>query len=90
MLRITRAEDRGTSVIRVRAEGRVISDWVAVLERECQMALAQAQRVEIDLSGVTFIDGRGVEMLRRLRAGRLGIVNCSPFLEDLLSGGGDR
>ena len=90
MLRITRAEDRETSVIRVRAEGRVVSDWVEVLERECQMSLEQAQWVEIDLSGVTFIDGRGVEMLRRLRTGRVGIVNCSPVLEDLLSGGGDR
>ncbi len=90
MLRITRAEERETSVIRVRAEGRVVSDWVEVLERECQMSLEQAQWVEIDLSGVTFIDGRGVEMLRRLRTGRFGIVNCSPFLEDLLSGRGDR
>lgn len=90
MLRITRAEDREASVIRVRAEGRVVSDWVEVLERECQMSLEQAQRVEIDLAGVTFIDGRGVAMLRRLRTGRVGIVNCSPFLDDLLKGGGDR
>ncbi len=89
MLRITRAEGREASVITVRAEGRIVSDWVEVLERECAMSLEQAQRVEIDLSGVTFIDGRGIEVLRRLRAGRLGIVNCSPFLEDLLRCGGD-
>ncbi len=39
--------------------------------------------------GVTFIDGRGVDMLRRIGAGRLRVVNCSGFVEHVLYGTGE-
>lgn len=89
-MRITRTEDREASVITLKLEGRIVSEWVGVLERECRTALQEAQRVQADLSGVTFIDGRGVETLRGIRSERLLIVNCSAFLDDLLRCGGHR
>lgn len=86
MLRVTRIVDRGSGVVTLRVERRIVSDWVDVLERECWLALQEAPAVRVDLGGVTFIDGRGVGMFRRLRAARLEVVNCSAVLQDLLAG----
>lgn len=89
-MRITRTEDREAGVITLKFEGRIVSEWVGVLERECRTALQEVHRVQADLSGVTFIDGRGVQTLRLMRNERLQIVNCSAFLDDLLRCGGNR
>ena len=70
-------------------EGRLVAEAVGVLERECRRSLEEAPKVRLDFSGVTFIDGRGVEMLRRIGARRLQVVNCSAFVEHLLYGAGD-
>jgi len=47
------------------------------------------QQVLLDVSGVTFIDGRGVAMLKRMTSTKLQIINCAALLEDLLKGGGE-
>lgn len=90
VLRIARIDDSGSGVITLKVEGRLVADSVGVVEQECRRTLQEASRVRLDFSEVTFIDGRGLGMLRRLRTPRLEIVNCSPFIEDLLSGAEDR
>ena len=40
--------------------------------------------VRLDLSAVTFVDGRGVAALRHLGANDLEIVNCPEFIGELL------
>jgi anti-anti-sigma regulatory factor len=89
-LRITRIEDTGPDAITLRVEGRVVAEAVSVLERECWRSLEEAPKVRVDFSGVTFIDGRGVDMLKRISAERLRVVNCSVFVDHLLYGTGDR
>lgn len=86
MLRITKVVESLTQVT-LKLEGRIVSDWVSLLERECQTLLHEKQRVRLDFSEVTFIDGRGVEMLKRIAAENLQILNCSAFIEDLFKGG---
>ncbi len=88
MLRITKVAETPSQVT-LKLEGRIVSDWVAVLERECLRFLQEKQKVLLDFSGVTFIDGRGVEMLKRITSENLKILNCSPLLADLLQGGGE-
>ena len=69
--------------------GRVVSEWVTVLERECWQALRDTPRVQLDLGAVTFIDAPGVAVLRSLVTEGIAIVNCREFIDALLKGDGD-
>ena len=70
-------------------EGRIVSEWVAVLEQECGQALRETQRVQLDLAAVTFIDARGVKVLRRIATDGVVIVNCREFIDALLKSDGE-
>ena len=83
VLRISRAAE-SPSLATLRVEGRVVAEWVLVLERECRLALQENGHVRLDLSAVTFVDGRGVAALRRLGAKDLEIINCPEFIGELL------
>ena len=83
MLRISRAAAT-PSLTTLRVEGRIVAEWVPVLERECWLALQENRHVRVDLSAVTFVDGRGVAALRRLGANALEIINCPEFIGALL------
>jgi len=83
VLRISRAAAT-PSVSTLRVEGRVVAEWVPVLERECWLALQENGHVQLDLSAVTFVDGRGVAALRRLGADAVEIINCPDFIGELL------
>jgi anti-anti-sigma regulatory factor len=89
-LRITRVEDSGAGLVTLRVEGRVVAEAVGVLERECRRSIEGLSRVRVDFAGVSFIDGRGVDMLRRISGEWLRVVNCSVFVEHLLYGAGNR
>ena len=69
-------------------EGRIISDWIPLLESECLRWSESKDCLILDFSGVTYIDTRGAEMISRLndtlKKERLKIINCSPLVKDLL------
>jgi ABC-type transporter Mla MlaB component len=83
VLRISRAA-ASSSLATLRVEGRVVAEWVPVLERECWLALQENLHVRLDLSAVTFVDGRGVAALRFLGANALEIIDCPEFIGELL------
>lgn len=83
MLRITRVVE-GPSWTTLRVEGRIVAEWVSVLERECWPALEEYRPVQLDLSAVTFIDSRGVAVLRHLGANEFKVIKCPEFIEELL------
>jgi ABC-type transporter Mla MlaB component len=83
VLRISRAAE-SASLTTLRVEGRIVAEWVPILERECWLALQENGHVQLDLSAVTFVDGRGVMVLRHLRANALEIINCREFIRELL------
>ena len=65
VLRITKvAED--SSTVTMKLEGKLASDWVPLLEGECLTCLNEKRKVLLDFSEVTFVDGRGVELLSKL------------------------
>ena len=68
-------------------EGEVVADGAAVLEEECRRYLEQHGELVVDLSELTFIDGRAAEVLRHLQSSSLKIVDCSPLVEELIAGG---
>ncbi len=85
MLRITTMTE-GRRLVRLKLEGRVVSDWVALLENECLKSLRKEHTVVLDFSAVAFVDGAGVAMLRKIATDSLQIVNASPLVEHLLRG----
>lgn len=85
MLRITTTRSAGRSVT-LRLEGRVAGRWIKELELAFVDAQAGGAAVTLDLAGVSFIESGGIEMLQGLGAVRL--ENPSPFILELLKGGG--
>ena len=86
MLRITKVDESPT-LVTMKLEGKIASDWVSLLERECLGVLQEKRKVVLDLSDVTFVDGSGVEMLGKMAAEVIHVINCSAPIEDLLRGG---
>ncbi len=89
MLRITKvAED--SSTVTMRLEGKLASDWVPLLEGECLTCLKENRKVLLDFSEVTFVDGRGAEMVNKLAGEGIKVVDCCELIKELLKGGGKR
>jgi ABC-type transporter Mla MlaB component len=82
MLRITRSESAGTAVLLL--EGKLLEPWLDEVRR----AIADAGRqnaVQLDLSGLDFVDPTGALLLATL--GRRGIVlrAASPLVAGLMA-----
>jgi len=87
-LRIRKVVD-GCTETTLHVEGRIVSEWVAVLEQECGQARRETRRVQLDLAAVTFVDARGVKVLRRIATDGVVIVNCREFIDALLKSDGE-
>ena len=74
MLRITKVAE-DSSTVTMKLEGKLASDWVPLLE---------------DFSEVTFVDGRGAEMVNKLAGEGIKVVDCCELIKELLEGGGKR
>lgn len=84
MLRLTRAPHSPSGVVLI-AEGQIVAEWVALLEKECRELLGSDQSVVLDLGSVSYLDGRAVRTIRELTRGSLSVVNCQPLVEELLN-----
>jgi anti-anti-sigma regulatory factor len=88
MLRITEVVDSGSETT-LHVEGRIVTEWVAVLQEECWRILQQSgRRLRLDLGAVTFIDPRGLLALRGLTMKGAALVNSPEFIDALLRGDG--
>jgi anti-anti-sigma regulatory factor len=85
VLRITEISQSADSVT-LKVEGRIVSEWVTVLEQECLKWLRVKPEVLLDFSEVTFIEHNGVAMLKRIASPRLRLINCPALIEMLLNG----
>ena len=84
MLRLTLTGD-GTTQPQMKAEGRLVGDWAVLLETECSRLLNQSARIELDMGGVTDVDARGLEALRRLRRQSVTLTACTPLMLALMA-----
>jgi anti-anti-sigma regulatory factor len=88
MLRITKVVESGTETT-LHLEGRIVSEWVGVLQEECWRVLQESsRRLRLDLGAVTFIDPRGLLALRWLTTEGVAVVNSPAFIDILLKGDG--
>jgi ABC-type transporter Mla MlaB component len=88
MLRITHrpVTEVTDAPLRLRLEGQVRGPWVPELRRVCAAAGPGADRLELDLTGVTFVDAAGVSLFRELVSNGALVFNCSPFIAEQLRG----
>lgn len=88
MLRITEVVDSGSETT-LHVEGRIVSEWVTVLQEECSRVLQESgRRLRLNLRAVTFVDLRGVLALRWLTTEGVAIVNSPAFIDALLKSDG--
>jgi anti-anti-sigma regulatory factor len=88
LLRITKISESAESVT-LKVEGRIVTEWVTVLERESTAWLQEKRAVQLDFSEVRFIDNHGVEMMKRITSEKLRCLNCPPLIEEILKGSED-
>lgn len=83
MLRIS-SEDETGLVVRLKAEGTIGGDWVPLLEAECLCHLGSRRLVELDVTGIWFVDREGAAMVRSLVDKGVRLVGASALVEALL------
>ena len=84
MLRLTRSTQRRGHVV-LKAEGRIVGEWVRLLEEECRSLARGQDGLVLDLASVSYLDQDAVRLLRSLTADNVSLVNCPPLLEELLA-----
>ena len=83
MLRITHAQGHD-SISTLRLEGKLFGPWVTELARSCNELPCPPNRLRLDLSVVTFVDGPGVALLLDLLARGATLAACSGLVAELL------
>ncbi len=83
MLRITTIQEDDTQRV-LKLEGKLLAEWVGELKDACRTAVAQGCRVQLDLSGLSFVDVSGTAALRDLLRLGASITTTSPFVGELL------
>ncbi len=86
MVRITcTTAANGVSTLKV--EGRLVDAAIGELARTASTCADRGERVRIELSGVTFADQAGAELLRQLVRSGAELEGESVFLRSAISGG---
>ena len=79
MLKISIISD-SDQAIQFQLEGKLVGPWVEELQRLSDEALSHQKAVSLDLERVSFVDSRGVALLRDLARRQVSQVNCSQFV----------
>ena len=83
MLRISIIKET-RSVVILKIEGRLVSEWVSLLEKECSRWMHHNRERLLDLEEVTYVDTSGLTLLRRLTRSSWKVSRCSSFVRQLL------
>ena len=82
MLKITvSGQDSSRRIIKL--EGKLLQAWVDEVRRLCVEA-EEGSLPSLDLSGLSFVDRPGTELLQQLLRQGVLIESCSPFVVELL------
>ena len=84
MLRVDTERDPNGGMV-IRLEGSLVGPWVDEVRRVLNGVPAGA--LAIDLTALAYADREGERLLRDL-GGRAELRGCSPFLAELIRGGG--
>ena len=87
MLKITKMEEKGTTVV-LKLEGKVTEQWATLLDGECRTVLRNRKTLLLDCAGVNFLDARGIEVLSSLPLNQVTIIGAPEFVTEMLRTGG--
>jgi len=90
VLRITVQRDSNAVVLKL--EGRVTGPWVEELRRAwiSSTKVADGELIEVELSGVSFVDAKGRDLLLRMQREKVDLKGASGFLRQLLKDGNEK
>ena len=83
MMRVTRIA-AGEGVETLRVEGRLTHETVEELRMACEAVLTEQRSLQLDLSGLQFVDPTGVALLQSLGRRGTRLEGCSGFITELL------
>ncbi|MEX5215147.1 MAG: hypothetical protein NW703_13390 [Nitrospiraceae bacterium] len=87
MFRITsKTTDRRALVV---LEGRLVGEWVQVLNEECTALMKTGRVLSLNLSDLAFADQDGIELLRQLDRLNVPFIQCPAFIAALCKTKGD-
>jgi lipopolysaccharide biosynthesis regulator YciM len=66
-------------------EGKLSGKWVECLASTCEAELKNATRVSIDLRNVSFVDRKGIALLRNMADCGIEILNPQPFIAEQIT-----
>ena len=81
MLRIVEEKTTNSSTA-LRLDGSIVGQWVDLLRSSCEQFFQSDGHVILDLTGVSFADHNGSQLLRQLKQRQVTMINCSPFLRE--------
>jgi ABC-type transporter Mla MlaB component len=81
MLKISEEKRNGPAII-LRLEGRLVGPWVAELSQVCDLMLADATNLALDLAEVSFADNSGLAALVSLNRRGVKLLRPSPFVSE--------
>jgi ABC-type transporter Mla MlaB component len=70
--------------IRLSVEGWLVGPWVEELRHQSEQALAESQKVALDLEKLLFVDPHGAALLKQLAERQVEHLNCSTFISQQL------
>ena len=83
MLRIHQrgpVDQTGQDVTRIALAGQLRDKWVDEVRRLAQTLVDTGQAIELDLSEVSFVDARGLQLLRELASVPVPLINIALFV----------
>jgi RNA polymerase sigma-70 factor (ECF subfamily) len=84
MMRVTRIGARNDVDV-LRVEGRLTHETAEELRMACDPVLEAQRSLELDVSGVKFVDDAGVAVLHALEQRGTRLAGCSGFVREMLS-----
>ena len=84
MLRITQTQG-ASGKVNLTLEGRLVGPWVAELKSAVTAAGLSASSVNLELSGVRFVDAEGLALILGLQDQGVRLRDASPFVRELLN-----
>lgn len=85
VLRVTTITAKGSPVLKL--EGKLGGPWVDELENCWKEAVAESTHrnaIKIDMRGVSYVDHRGQNLLRRMEREGASLMECSDFIRQIL------
>lgn len=79
MLRITRSNSGDAAVLLL--EGKLTDPWTEELRAEIQRIGCVAR---VDLSGLSFVDAHGAQLLHQLERNGVAVIGASAFIRGVL------